>query len=119
MLLKKTKFNKDRFEKELNGSSLLSTELVDYLVKKNVPFREAHNIVGKVVALSVLKRKKLNEISLTEYEKISAHFLTDLYKYLTAKSSIKNKTSKGSTSYDEVEKQIKYWTKKLSFTRQE
>jgi argininosuccinate lyase len=112
-LLSHTKFNKDRFEKELNGSLLLSTELVDYLVRKNIPFREAHNIVGKLVELTVSKQKKLNEITLADYKKISPKFEKDLYNYLTAKSSIINRTSKGSTSYKEVENQIKFWTKIL------
>lgn len=112
-LLNHTKFNKDRFEKELDGSLLLSTELVDYLVRKKIPFREAHNIVGKLVALTVSKKKKLDEIPLPDYKKISHKFDKDIYNYLTAKSSIINRISKGSTSFKEVEHQVKFWTKKL------
>lgn len=113
-LLNHTKFNKERFEKELDGNLLLSTELVDYLVRKKIPFREAHNIVGKIVSLAVSKKKKLNKITLEDYKKISPKFEKDLYNYLTAKSSINNRLSSGSTSYKEVEKQIKFWTPKLA-----
>jgi argininosuccinate lyase len=113
-LLKHTNFRKDRFEKELDGDISLSTELVDYLVRKKIPFREAHNITGKVVTLTVLKDKKLNEIPLTDYKKIFPQFEKDLFKFLTAKSSINNRLSSGSTSPKEVEKQLKYWMGKLS-----
>lgn len=108
-LLKHTHFKKDRFEKELDGDLLLSTDLVDYLVQKNVPFRKAHNIVGQIVTKCVDQSKKLNELSLAEYKKISPKFEMDIYKLLTSRKSIQNKKSQGSTSPKEVEKQIKYW----------
>lgn len=112
-LLKHTTFNKDRFEKELDGDLSLSTDLVDYLVRKKIPFREAHNIVGKVVALSISKKKKLDQLLLEDYKNISPKFNKDLYNYLTARSSIQNKKSQGSTSLKEVELQLKYWKKKI------
>lgn len=112
-LLKHTNFKKERFEKELDGDLSLATELVDYLVRKNVPFREAHHIVGKVVALCWDQNKKLNEISIDGYKKISQKFEQDVYKYLTARSSVENRKSSGSTSPKEVEKQLSFWKKKL------
>ena len=112
-LLKNTKFNKDRFEKNLDGDFSLATELVDYLVKKNVPFRQAHHIVGSVVAACIDQDKKLNELTLPEYKKISPVFDKNIFKLLTARSSVQNKKSKGSTSPAEVEKQLKFWGKKL------
>ena len=112
-LLKHTHFKKDRFEKELDGDLLLSTDLVDYLVRKNVPFRKAHNIVGGVVAVCVDRGKKLNELTLAEYKQISPKFEKDIFKLLTARSSIQNKKSQGGTSPKEVEKQIKFWKKIL------
>ncbi len=112
-LLKNTKFNKDRFERNFDGDFSLATELVDYLVRKNVPFRKAHHIVGSVVALCVDQNKKLNELTLIEYKKISPAFDKDVFKLLTARSSVQNKKSQGSTSPAEVEKQIKFWKKRL------
>jgi len=112
-LLKHTRFNKNRFEKELDGDLLLSTDLVDYLVRKNVPFRKAHNIVGKIVAVCVDRNKKLNQLSIVEYKRTSPKFENDIFKLLTAHASVKNKKSQGSTSPKEVEKQINYWKKIL------
>ena len=112
-MLKKTEFKKEGFEKELNGDFSLSTELVDYLVRKNVPFRQAHHIVGLVVAVCVEKNNKLNELSLAEYKIISPKFENDVFKLLTSRSSVQNKKTKGSTSPAEVQKQISFWKKKL------
>lgn len=112
-LLNHTSFDKNRFEKSLDGDLLLSTDLVDYLVKKKVPFRQAHNIVGQVVAVCVEQKKKLNELTISEYKKISPKFEKDIYPLLTALSSIQNKKSQGSTSPQEVEKQILYRNKHL------
>jgi argininosuccinate lyase len=112
-LLKKTNFKKNKFEKELDGDLLLSTDLVDYLVSRNVPFRKAHNIVGNIVAIWVDRGKKLNELTLAEYKRISPKFEKDIFKLLTASSSIQNKKSQGSTSPKEVEKQINFWEKVL------
>ena len=113
-LLKHTKFNKDRFEKELNGDLLLSTDLVDYLVCKGIPFRQAHYIVGGVVATCVEQNKKLNELPIKVYKKFSSKFDKDIIKILTARASVESKKSSGSTSPKEVEKQISYWKKDLN-----
>lgn len=112
-LLKNTSFNKQRFEKELDGDLLLSTDLVDYLVRKNVPFRKAHHIVGNIVAVCVEQNKKLNELVISEYKKFSPKFEKDIYGLLTSRKSVENKKSYGSTSPSEVKNQLFYWKKIL------
>ena len=113
LMLNKTTFNKNSFENNLDGDFSLSTELVDYLVRKKIPFREAHHLVGAVVALCVEQKKKLNELSLSDYKSISKVFAQDVFELLTARSSVKNRKSAGGTSPQEVYKQIKFWKKKL------
>jgi len=112
-LLKNTRFDKKRFEKELDGDLLLSTDLVDYLVRKQVPFRKAHHIVGEIVFTCVDQNKKLNELSIAQYKQFSTKFDDDVFRLLTSRTSVKNKLSQGSTSPVEVEKQILFWKKKL------
>ncbi|MDH7606131.1 MAG: argininosuccinate lyase, partial [Melioribacter sp.] len=58
-LLTHTNFNKNRFDEELVGDLSLATDLVDYLVKKEVPFRKAHHIVGKIISKCVEENIKL------------------------------------------------------------
>ena len=113
-LLNNTKFNKNRFEKELDGNLLLSTDLVDYLVRKQVPFRKAHQLVGEIVALCIQRNIKLNQLPIQEYKQFSVKFEEDVFELLTARKSIENKISQGSTSPQEVEKQILFWKKELS-----
>ncbi|MCK9280091.1 MAG: argininosuccinate lyase [Melioribacteraceae bacterium] len=113
-LLAHTKFNKDRFKDELSGDLLLSTDIVDYLVNKNIPFREAHHIVGAVVAYCVSKKKKLNEITLEEYKTLSQKFDKNVFDLLTPMASIISKKSAGSTSPQDVKKQLLKWKKLLN-----
>ncbi|MEJ5352315.1 MAG: argininosuccinate lyase [Melioribacteraceae bacterium] len=112
-LLAHTSFNKNRFEEELTGDLSLATDLVDYLVKKDVPFRKAHHIVGKIVSKCVEEKIKLHHLSLKDYKKICPKFENDIYNLFNPKTSINNKKSEGSTSPAEVEKQIKKWKKIL------
>jgi len=108
-LINHTTFAKGRFEKELNGDLTLSTDIADYLVKKNIPFRKAHNISGKIVAHCTSQKIRLNEISLQTFKKFSDKFENDIFDLLNPKTSIKNKKSLGSTSFVEVDRQITYW----------
>ncbi len=112
-LLKNTSFNKTRFENELDGDLILSTDLVDYLVRKNIPFRKAHHIVGNIVAVCVEQNKKLNELSLAEYKKFSPSFENEIFAFLKSRKSVENKKSSGSASPSEIQKQLIYWKKIL------
>ncbi len=112
-LINNIHFHKERFEEELNGDLSLSTELVDYLVMKDVPFRKAHEFVGHIIIICTEKKLKLNQLTLAQYKQISTKFEEDVYQRLTAKASIQNKKSQGSTSFAEVQKQLEYWKKAL------
>jgi len=106
-------FDAGRFEEELNGDSLLATEIADYLVRKGIPFRDAHGIVGELVALCVEKGTSLGELPLGEYRKRSKAFAKDVAALLHARTSLAMKRSAGSTSPVEVAKALKFWTKQL------
>jgi argininosuccinate lyase len=117
-LINHTSFDKNRFEKELNGDLTLSTDIADYLVRKNIPFRKAHNISGKIVAHCISQKIKLNEMSLQAFKNFSDKFEKDIFDLLNPITSIKNKKSLGSTSYIEVDRQIAYWKQILLKTTQ-
>ncbi len=105
--------NKDRFTSEIDGSFMLATDLADYLVKKGIPFREAHNILGEVVKFATEQNKKLNKISLEEYKTFSQNFEEDVFNSLSAETCLENKKTFGSPNPQMVEKQIKDWKDKL------
>mgnify|MGYP001573076932 CR=1 FL=1 len=112
-MLKTVRFDVKRFEKELASDFLLATELADYLVRKGLPFRKAHSIVGVLVRVCSEKRTSLAELPLTEYRKRSKLFEKDVHKVLDPRASLSRKRSAGSTSPKEVQKAIRSWMKKL------
>ena len=112
-MLETVTFDAERFEEELNGDHLLATEVADYLVRKGIPFREAHGIVGELVALCADKGTSLGELPLGEYRKRSKAFTQDVAALLHARTSLAMKRSAGSTSPAEVAKALKFWTREL------
>jgi len=111
-MLRTVRFDADRF-RDLRGGTLLATDLADYLVRKGVPFREAHAAVGSVVAECSRRNVSLSELPLAEYRKRSGAFGADLYRLLDPEVSVRMKRSAGSTSPREVASAIRRWRKKL------
>ena len=116
LMIASVKFQKDRFEKEMASDFLLATELADYLVRKGLPFRRAHAIVGDVVRYCVDQHVSLHQLPLVEYGKRSSLFGRDIYAILSPRSSVSSKRSSGSTSPVEVRKAIRAWQATLRRT---
>ena len=112
-MLKTVTFDAKRFELELASDSLLATELADYLVRKGMPFRKAHAMVGDLVRICADKKIPLAGLPLTDYRRQSKLFEKDLYKMLDPRASLARKRSVGSTSPKEVHKAIRKWRLKL------
>ncbi len=112
-LLVHTKFDKNRFEEELKNDFLTATEIADYLVMKHVPFREAHEITGKIVSYCIEHRTSLSKLTLKELHRFSAKFENNIFELLDPHKSIEHKKSAGSTAPNEVKKQIVHWTRVL------
>ena len=112
-MLKTVKFEGKRFESELASDSLLATELADYLVRKGMPFRKAHSVVGNIVRVCGDKKTSLAHLGLSEYRRHSKLFENDLYEMLDPRASLVRKRSAGSTSPKDVRKAIRKWTRKL------
>lgn len=112
-MLSKTKFNKKRFEEDLKRDFSTATEIADYLVRKGISFREAHKIAGKIVRQCLDQGVGFTDLPLKDYRKHSPAFQPDIFKFLDPRLSIKQKKSLGSTSPEEVAKQIKKWKRRL------
>lgn len=83
-----------------------ATDLADYLVKKNVPFRSAHAIVGSCVHYAIEHKKFLGELTLVEYKKFSDLFEEDLLEMIKIETCVSQRKSYGGPAYTENEKQI-------------
>jgi argininosuccinate lyase len=84
-----------------------ATDIAEYLVKKGVPFRKAHEITGKIVLYCIKKNKKLMELTMKELHTFSSLITDDIFSSLLPEESVRNKKSHGGTSFDEVKKQIR------------
>ena len=110
-MLSRTQFNKNRMQECAGDGYATATDLAEYLVRKGIPFRKAHEITGKIVLYCLKKKKNLEELTLKEFHMFSNSIKKDILLHLTPKESVKNKRSLGSTSPVEVKKQIKRLSK--------
>ncbi|MDO8994521.1 MAG: hypothetical protein Q7U83_15755, partial [Daejeonella sp.] len=72
-----------------------------------IPFREAHELTGKIVLYCIKNKKELKGLSINEFKKFSSAIAKDIYSRIRAEDSIKAKTSRGGTAPSEVKKQLK------------
>ncbi|XP_042507314.1 argininosuccinate lyase, chloroplastic-like [Macadamia integrifolia] len=110
-------FNRERIQKSLPAGHLDATTLADYLVKKGVPFRTSHDIVGRSVALCVMKKCQLSELTLDELRSINPVFEEDVYDFLGVENAVKKFCSYGSTGSECVADQLGFWLAKLDISK--
>lgn len=99
---------------KLNDESLYSLDIVEYLIKKGVSYRKAHDLVGKMVKDCLDKGKKISSLSDQELKKYSPKLDLAIKKILNASTSVASKISYGGTSPKQVARQIGFWRKKLN-----
>ncbi len=95
-------------------ASMMATDLADYLVERDVPFRQAHAISGEVVRAGIDKQKPLNELTLEEYQAINKVFDEKVYEVYDARASIAKRAAIGGTAPDAVKAQIERAKEELS-----
>ena len=83
-----------------------ATDLADYLVRKGLPFRDAHEVVGKAVAYGVANSKDLSEMDIDELKGFSAMIDDDVFKVLSLEGSVAARNHIGGTAPDQVRKAI-------------
>jgi argininosuccinate lyase len=113
-MLRTLKINKQRAEQACKEGYLNATELADYLAKKGVPFREAHQIVGAIVLDCTKNRTALEELGLKDLKRYSEEFGKDALDCLSVESAVSNKESFGGTSPARVHEAIRKARKTLS-----
>jgi argininosuccinate lyase len=93
--------------------ALLATDLADYLVKKGVPFRNAHGTVGSAVALAEKSGKPLNQLSLAELQSLDKHFDQDALAIFDLGRAMDRRNIVGAPGTREVTKQLARWRRLL------
>ena len=96
----------DAIEKAMNTGHILATEVADYLAKKGVPFREAHDIVGQMVQLADDKQRQIHELTLAELQSFSTVIESDISNCLSMEAAIKQKNVIGATSFEQLKMRL-------------
>jgi len=100
-------FNTEMMRKTAGAGYSTATDVAEYLVRKGVPFRKAHEITGLIVLYAIEKSKRLDELSLEEFQTFGGAISDDIYAHVKPEESVSKKQSSGSTSVKEVKKQIR------------
>ena len=83
-----------------------ATDVADYLAARGVPFREAYNIVGKVVKTSIAAGKLLKDLQIEEWQQIHPAFAADIYEAITPRQVVAARNSYGGTGFEQVKQAI-------------
>ena len=101
------RFRPERLAAAARGGFMLATDVADYLVEKQVPFRRAHEVVGAVVQWCVAEGRELHQLTLEEWRRFSPAFEADLLPQLTPEAAVARRTSYGGTSSENVARQLR------------
>ena len=103
--------HRERMESAARDPQLLATDLAEYLVRKGVPFRDAHGIVGKLTASG----KPLNALSDEDLRAASEAFGPDVHEIFDIRAALRRRTATGAPSPENIERQMARWRRLLAF----
>jgi argininosuccinate lyase len=113
-MLPNIKVNRSLCQSAASDPVLLATDLAEYLVRKGLPFRQAHHAVGAVVALAEKSRKRLNQLTLAELRSVEKKFAADALGVFDLGKSLAGRKAIGAPGTGEVKKQLARWGKQLA-----
>jgi argininosuccinate lyase len=113
-MLGNVKINRAACAAAASDPALLATDLADYLVKRGMPFRQAHHVVGAVVALAEKTGKPLNQLTLAELQSVNPTFGRDALGVFNLKTAMAKRNLTGAPGTKEVAKQLARWREQLS-----
>ncbi len=113
-MLRHTTVNAAACARAAGDPALLATDLADYLVRKGMPFRQAHHVVGAVVALAEKSGKALNELSLAELQSVEKTFTAAALEVFDLKEAMAARDLVGAPGTKQVRRQIAGWKKRLA-----
>jgi argininosuccinate lyase len=112
-MLDQTEFKTDALARAAGSDLLIATEVADYLTRKGLPFREAHEVTGRIVAHAEQTSTSIRDLSTEALLNFSPLFSDDVHAFLDPTRSISEKKTLGSTNPDLVSEQIGHWQARL------
>ncbi len=107
-------WDEKRMASAAHDALLVATDWADYLVRKGLPFREAHEVVGKLVGVSVQRGITLRDLTLKDLQSASKLFRPDALRVLDARRSLQSRTAEGAPSPRRVAARLAWWRKRLA-----
>ncbi|MDY6842868.1 MAG: argininosuccinate lyase [Thermodesulfobacteriota bacterium] len=101
-MLEMMKVENKNMMKILKDDFITATDLADYLVKKGVPFRESHQIIGNVVLYCMERGKRFEDLEIRELKEFSEKFSKDVYRFISIENAVNERTSYGGTALHNV-----------------
>jgi argininosuccinate lyase len=105
-LLTGLSFNRETLENSTDKGFMTATDLAEYLVRQDVPFRQAHSIVGKTVAFCIENTKELTDLTLEELQQFSDAITEDVFEVLGSTGSANSRNTPGGTAIIQVKKAL-------------
>lgn len=105
-MIRTLQVRRDTMRKGAQGGFTNATDAADYLAKKGLPFREAHEVIGKLVSFCISTSKNLEQLSLEEFRAISTLFEQDIYQAIDLDTVVNRRTTMGGTGTSAVQAQI-------------
>jgi len=105
--------HREQMRRAAQSGFTTATDLADYLVRKGVPFRDAHEVVGKAVRYCIEKRCDLEELKLEEFQNFSSLIDNDIYKVLTLEGAVNARCHIGGTAPEQVRAAVKRLRERL------
>ena len=115
-MVPRTTFKEENMEAAAERGHVDATALAEYLVGRGMAFREAHRVVGAAVQEAAARGDRLTDLSLEDFRKYSELIAEDVYDVLGTHQCVAHYRSPGSSSPEEVDKQIKHWRERLDMS---
>lgn len=106
--------NAENMRAAANAGYATATDLADYLVRRNLPFRDAHEVVGKVVSYAIEQAKRLDQLSLQELQQFNSEIAADVFDVLTLEGSVAARNHYGATAPEQVRAAVRRARARLS-----
>ena len=106
-------FRKEKLKNAVLSDFSNATDVADYLVSKDIPFREAYQLVGLIVKSCLKEGILLRDISMEKWKEFHILFEEDIYEKLMPASVVESRLSDGGTGFERVQEQLLFWREKL------
>ena len=108
------KFRRDVMEESAKKGFTNATDAADYLVRKGMPFRDAHSVIGRLVLECIDKDKSIEEMTLEELKEISSMFDEDIYEAVSMKTCVERRLTKGAPGHKVMAETVEAYKKYLA-----